>query len=164
MARLASVVALVSLAACAQPQPHAAPAAAKTATPQRVDETAGIDAAIAEATTTTSTSTTVAARPSRKRAVPARPNLQQEQGGNGAGDLLDAIARCESGGRAHAVSRTGRYRGAWQFDQRTWDANAPDELRGVDPASLPYETQKEVARTLLNRRGTQPWPTCAALL
>ena len=70
------------------------------------------------------------------------------------------VRRCESGGNYRAVSSSGRYRGAYQFDVQTW--------RGVggvgDPAAaLPIE-QDARARLLFNRRGARAWPHCGIAL
>ena len=70
---------------------------------------------------------------------------------------LERIARCESGGRATAVSTDGRYRGKYQFDRSTWRA-----LGGTgDPAAAPEAEQDRRAARLLRRSGTAPWPGCA---
>ncbi len=70
---------------------------------------------------------------------------------------LQRIARCESGGRATAVSPDGRYRGKYQFDRATWRA-----LGGTgDPAAAPEAEQDRRAARLLRRSGTAPWPSCA---
>jgi peptidoglycan hydrolase-like protein with peptidoglycan-binding domain len=69
---------------------------------------------------------------------------------------LQRIARCESGGRATAVSPDGRYRGKYQFDRATWRA-----LGGTgDPAAAPEAEQDRRAARLLRRSGTSPWPSC----
>ena len=69
---------------------------------------------------------------------------------------LQRIARCESGGRATAVSPDGRYRGKYQFDRSTWRA-----LGGTgDPAAAPEAEQDRRAARLLRRSGTAPWPSC----
>jgi hypothetical protein len=59
------------------------------------------------------------------------------------------------------VSAGGTYRGAYQFDQTTWDSAAelagrPD-LVGVDPAAAAPADQDLLAITLFHARGTQPW-------
>jgi peptidoglycan hydrolase-like protein with peptidoglycan-binding domain len=70
---------------------------------------------------------------------------------------LERIARCESGGRASAVSPDGRYRGKYQFDRSTWRA-----LGGTgDPAAAPEAEQDRRAARLLRSSGTAPWPSCA---
>ena len=71
-----------------------------------------------------------------------------------------ALARCESGGNPRAVSPTGRYRGAFQFDLPTW--------RGMgghgDPAAASYAEQVRRAARLYAARGRAPWPVCGGRL
>lgn len=67
----------------------------------------------------------------------------------------------ESDGNYGAVSPDGRYHGAWQFDQPTWNgavsrAGFP-EWSGRDPASAPPHVQDAAARQLYRERGNQPW-------
>lgn len=81
----------------------------------------------------------------------------------GPAHLLD-IRACESTDRYDAVSPSGSYRGAYQFDQRTWDgaartAGRPD-LVGVDPAAAAPADQDLLAAQLYSERGAQPWPAC----
>jgi transglycosylase-like protein/putative peptidoglycan binding protein len=79
--------------------------------------------------------------------------------GSGSSEL-DAIAECESGGNPTAVSRTGRYRGKYQFSRATWAA-----LGGKgDPARAPESTQDAMAAKLLAQRGPGAWPACARRL
>jgi lysozyme family protein len=71
--------------------------------------------------------------------------------------VLARIAQCESGGNPRAISRTGRYRGKYQFSRATWRA-----LGGVgDPARASEATQDAMAAKLYALRGTSPWPNCA---
>ncbi len=67
----------------------------------------------------------------------------------------------ESDGNYGAVSPGGTYRGAWQFDQSTWDSNSAasgrDDLVGLDPASAAPGDQDEIAHVLYQSRGNQPW-------
>ena len=80
--------------------------------------------------------------------------------GAGKAATLAAIAQCESGGNPRAVSPGGRYRGKYQFSRATWRA-----LGGKgDPAKAPEAAQDRLARLLLEREGTSPWPACAARL
>jgi hypothetical protein len=64
-------------------------------------------------------------------------------------------------GGYHAVSPGGTYRGAYQFDQSTWNSAAElagrADLVGVDPATVAPADQDFVAITLFHARGTQPW-------
>jgi hypothetical protein len=66
-----------------------------------------------------------------------------------------ANAYCESGGNPY-VKTNPKYRGKWQFDQRTWDYFAPPYLRGRDPATVPEALQDMVAL----RVTYDAWPNC----
>ena len=81
-------------------------------------------------------------RPSRSVGLPAE---------------LVRIAECESGGNPRAVSRSGQYRGKYQFDVGTW--------RGLggrgDPARAPEWLQDRLALKLYRRSGSAPWGACA---
>ncbi len=69
---------------------------------------------------------------------------------------LERIAQCESGGNPRAVSASGQYRGKYQFDQSTWEANGGTG----DPAAAPEAEQDRVAAALYAARGPAPWPVC----
>jgi len=73
------------------------------------------------------------------------------------------LRQCESAGRYDAVSANGRFRGAYQFLQSTWDWvagwNNPS-LAGVDPATAAPADQDSQAFALYDRQGAKPWPTC----
>jgi hypothetical protein len=76
---------------------------------------------------------------------------------------LARLRACESGGDYGAVGAGGLYRGAYQFDQRTWDgvaAGSRPDLVGVDPASATPADQDQMARALYAARGAAPWPVC----
>ncbi len=71
-----------------------------------------------------------------------------------------ALAKCESGGNPRAVSPTGKYRGLYQFDLRTWHG-----VGGVgDPIDASPAEQTKRARILYNDRGRAPWPYCGRYL
>lgn len=71
-----------------------------------------------------------------------------------------ALRNCEAGGNYRAVSRSGKYRGAYQFDQRTWES-----LGGTgDPAAASPAEQDARARLLYSQRGWRPWPVCGRFL
>src|SRR4051794_40166066 len=70
--------------------------------------------------------------------------------------VLKRIAQCESGGNPRAISRSGRYRGKFQFDQATWEAAGGHG----DPAAASESTQDRIALALYRKRGTAPWPNC----
>jgi hypothetical protein len=76
--------------------------------------------------------------------------------GGGTAATLARIARCESGGNPAAVSRSGQYRGKYQFSRATWRAMGG---KG-DPAKAPESVQDALAAKLLAQRGTSPWPVC----
>jgi hypothetical protein len=86
-------------------------------------------------------------------------------GSSSAGGDVEAFLACtrriESTGNYGAVSPGGTYRGAYQFDQRTWDSNAAasgrNDLVGLDPARAAAGDQDQMARDLYARRGNQPW-------
>jgi hypothetical protein len=71
--------------------------------------------------------------------------------------LMRRIAECESGGDPTAVSKTGRYRGKYQFTRETWRSLGG---RG-DPADAPEWLQDRLALKLYRMRGTAPWPACS---
>jgi hypothetical protein len=75
----------------------------------------------------------------------------------------EAIKLCESGGNYQAISPNGIYKGAYQFDQRTWDSVASrwaPFLRGIDPRNVDPAWQDHMFYALYSERGAQPWPTC----
>ena len=64
-------------------------------------------------------------------------------------------------GGYQAVSPGGTYRGAYQFDQGTWNSAAQlagrTDLVGADPATVAPADQDLVAMTLFHSRGAAPW-------
>jgi resuscitation-promoting factor RpfB len=70
---------------------------------------------------------------------------------------LGRIAQCESGGDPTAVSRSGRYRGKYQFSRATWRAVGG---KG-DPAKASEAEQDMRAEILYRRSGPSAWPNCA---
>ena len=86
------------------------------------------------------------------RALPVSSGLSR-------GPTLACIRQWESltTGLYHAVSPSGRYRGAYQFDFKTWAG-----VGGTgDPAAAPPAEQDQRASMLLGIRGLAPWPTPA---
>ncbi len=80
-------------------------------------------------------------------------------------ESLAALRFCESGGHYAAVSAGGYYRGAYQFDYRTWDSVASRwlaHLVGTDPARAQPTDQDLLARALYSERGWAPWPYCGS--
>jgi hypothetical protein len=82
-------------------------------------------------------------------------------------DVWSNLRACESGGGYGVVSVSGRYRGAYQFDQGTWDSIAsqinPADV-GMDPASASPAIQDQMAQALYAQRGSRPWPRCGGHL
>lgn len=78
------------------------------------------------------------------------------------GDVWWRLFGCETGHTYDPaiVSRTGKFRGAFQFDLATYQSNGGSG----DPAADPYEAQLAVAKRLHAARGWHPWPTCARRL
>jgi len=68
----------------------------------------------------------------------------------------EKLRYCESAHDYRAVSPSGVYRGAYQFDRTTWRS-----VGGTgDPASAEPREQDARARELYALRGHQPWPVC----
>ena len=100
-------------------------------------------------------------RAARKRVVHTEPPSRL--------DLLDwhALRMCESTNRYDALNPSGKYRGAYQADQPTWDSvmrrHWPSWV-GHDPAQAPPQVQDFFARRLYEDRGASPWPVCGKRL
>ncbi len=76
---------------------------------------------------------------------------------------LGRLRECESTDDYAAISRGGTYRGAYQFDQTTWNDVAGRHfpwLVEIDPAGAAPWWQDAMARALWSERGKQPWPIC----
>lgn len=130
------------------------------------------EAAARAATTTTTTMpapTTTAAPAVDDPSVPttAPPTTTAPAPGGPTAEQWAALRACESGGRYDAVSPSGRYRGAYQFSQATWDwvaSWAQPALVGVDPAAASVPDQDTMALALYGRQGSSPWPHCGVHL
>ena len=109
-------------------------------------------------TTTTTTTTVPPTTTSTEAAAGAHPlpaGTTEEQ--------WHALRECESTQNYRAVSRSGRYRGAYQFARSTWDWVAGmhyPELVGIDPRDASPADQDKMAYKLYEINGWQPWPTC----
>ncbi len=97
---------------------------------------------------TTTTSRPVRA-PAAKKATPA-PSTTAPM------DMWAAVRNCESGGDYTIVSGSGRYRGAYQFDQSTWESVGGSG----DPAAAEPAEQDKRAQMLYEARGAKAWPHC----
>jgi hypothetical protein len=96
-------------------------------------------------------------------AVPATvaPDSSPHQAPGGGWEQL---RQCESGGDYTVHQRGGPGRGAYQFDQPTWDGVVArlgrSDLVGVSPADAAPADQDQAALQLYDERGSQPWPYC----
>lgn len=146
MKRHLALIAGLSLAGCGNTPVHKLHAGGPTSTTstsvvaEATDPTYLDWEALARITTTTQ-------RASRSRITTSPPVAA----------LLACIRKIESGGDYHAVSASGTYRGAYQFDQPTWQSVGGHG----DPAAASPVAQDAAAARLLTRRGLQPWPTPA---
>lgn len=116
-------------------------------------------------TTTEPPATTTTAPPEPEVAVDdAVQTVESPTLGGGFAELR----QCESGGDYEAASPGGAYRGAYQFEQRTWDGVVArmgrSDLVGTDPADAPVTAQDGAAQQLYDERGAQPWPYCGRYL
>ena len=78
-------------------------------------------------------------------------------------EALARLRQCESHGNYGAVSRSGTYRGAYQFSRGTWDSTARRFLPayvGHDPATAMPFVQDAMARALWSTTGWTSWPVC----
>ena len=71
-----------------------------------------------------------------------------------------ALRQCESSGNYRAVSPSGLYRGAYQFDLGTWAAVGGSG----DPINASPAEQDHRAQVLWSQRGASPWPVCGRYL
>jgi hypothetical protein len=101
----------------------------------------------------------VTAAPSSPGA-PAGGGTPAVGGGDAAGLNWGALAACESGGRANAVSASGKYHGLYQFSVATWGAVGGSGL----PSQASAEEQTARAQMLYNRSGAGQWPHCGPRL
>lgn len=93
------------------------------------------------------------AAPAPEEAAPAQ---QAQPSETSSGEGLADIRACESGGDYGAVSSSGKYRGAYQFDQQTWESVGGSG----DPADASPAEQDQRAAALQQQRGSSPWPRC----
>jgi muramidase (phage lysozyme) len=78
-------------------------------------------------------------------------------------EQLARLRQCESTDNYRATNPSGAYRGAYQFNQTTWDDVAGRHfpwLLGMDPSDVEPWWQDAMTRALWSERGKQPWPIC----
>ena len=131
----------------------AAPAAAFAA-----DELTSVDAPDAPPAPTASA--TPAPVPAPAPPTTTAPVLPAPPKGGPSEGQWAKLRNCESGGNYQAVSKSGKYRGAYQYDYRTWAG-----LGGAgDPAAASPPEQDSRAKLLYSQRGWRPWPVCGRFL
>lgn len=140
-------------------------AALATAAAERARTTTTTAAPVVTTTAPTTTAAPTTAAPGSTSSIP--PATTSAPAGGPTAEQWAALRHCESGGRYDAVNPNGRYRGAYQFSQATWDwvasFNNP-ALIGVDPAAAVPADQDDQALALYEVSGSSPWPTCGAHL
>ena len=113
------------------------------------------------------TRTTTTSSPPSTTTSPPTTTVTPVPTGGPTAEQWAALRTCESSGRYDAISPSGRYRGAYQFSQATWDWVASfsnPALVGVDPAAASIADQDAQAFALYDRNGAGPWPHCGAYL
>ena len=134
---------------------RALPSASPTPSSQKIHLAAVVTPETLPTTTTTAPPPPTTVPPRASRAA-VRPRYT----GPITDDTFIRLSWCESGGRANAVSRSGKYRGAFQFSLATWHSMG---MAG-DPIDYPFEVQLDAAKRLQARSGWGQWPTCARTL
>jgi hypothetical protein len=136
-------------------------AAGETATPGD-DGSAGTGTP-EEAGTPATTTTSPADLPQLEIDPSVQPAIPPDVAGFPTEEQWEALRSCESNGNYQAVSRNGRFFGAYQFWPETWDSvarrNYP-RLEGILPSAATPQDQTRMAYRLWEERGDQPWPVC----
>lgn len=99
-------------------------------------------------------------RTSRSKTRPPLPTPQPSPASGPTDRQWWQLRQCESGNNYQAISPSGTYRGAYQFDRSTWASYGP----AGDPAAATKPEQDSRAERLYDARGAQPWPVCGRYL
>lgn len=100
-------------------------------------------------------------------AKPATTAAPRASSGEPSAEAWAKLRNCESGGNYQALSAGGRFRGAYQFSQTTWDwvaGQVAPQLVGVDPIDAAPGDQDNMALNLYRMRGAGQWPVCGRFL
>lgn len=115
--------------------------------------------------TTSPPATTTA--PSPPPTTTAVPEVAPAPTGGPTAEEWAALRQCEASGNYGAVNSTGKYRGAYQFSQATWDWIASayyPHLVGVSPEQASPADQDAMALALYNQQGPRgAWPNCSSV-
>ena len=125
---------------------------------RKANEAARVAAAAAAAKKVTTTT-----KPVVKTTAPA----VARDSGEPTADQWARLRKCESSGNYQALSPGGRFRGAYQFSQATWDwvaGQVAPQLAGVDPIDAAPGDQDNMALNLYRMRGAGQWPVCGKYL
>lgn len=143
-------------------------AAAQAAETARVEEANRKAAAARKAADEAAARKKAAATTTTAKPPPAAPATTVEpRSGEPTPDQWLGLRQCESSNNYKAVSAGGRFRGAYQFSQATWNwvaANVAPDLVGVDPAQAAPGHQDNMALSLYRLRGASQWPICSSTL
>ncbi len=138
-------------------------AAARSTTTTTTTTTAAPTTTLAAPTITTTTTTTEPPTTTEATTTTEAPAVKHPIPAGTTEEQWHALRQCESTQNYRAISRSGRYRGAYQFSIRTWDWVAEmhyPELVGVDPIDASPSDQDKMAYKLYEINGWDPWPTC----
>jgi hypothetical protein len=125
---------------------------------RKANEAARVAAAAAAAKKVTTTT-----KPVVKATAPA----VARDSGEPTAEQWARLRKCESSGNYQALSPGGRFRGAYQFSQATWDwvaGQVAPQLAGVDPIDAAPGDQDNMALNLYRMRGAGQWPVCGKFL
>lgn len=149
-----------SAPATAAPAPSTT-APSTTAAPTTQSPSTTAPPATAAPTTATPTTTEVAPVVEEPQSAEPAPEVDPSQP---TPEQWAALRHCESSGNYSVVSSNGRYHGAYQFYQPTWDGLANQvgrsDLVGLPPSQAAPGDQDALALLLWQQRGNQPWPHC----
>ena len=134
---------------------RALPSTGSTPTSQRVHLAAAV-----KAETLPPTTTTVPPPPPTVPPRASRSAVRARYAGPITDDTFIRLSWCEAGGRPDAVSRNGKYFGAFQFSLATWHSMG---MAG-NPIDYPYDVQLQTAKLLQARSGWGQWPVCSRKL
>ncbi len=145
-------------------------AAREVAVSDFLDDVASVMSALSDTDDPEPASVPEPARPAAASSAPAPPTTAAPATSTTAaspvaGDSWTRLRQCESSGNYQNVNGSGRYRGAYQFSQTTWDWVAGiryPHLIGVDPAAASAGDQDAMAQALYELQGPGAWPSCGS--